>query len=151
MALRHRHRIIPLDRAENRNAHFFQRFLNHRAVGVRTETIQNHAREIDLWIVLPEAHDERRRRLAHRLCVDDKQHGRFQQFRDFRRGTDAVFPAVIEPHHAFDNRHVSARHRADENIGQPLLRYKPCVEIVRRPAAGQRMIARIDVIRADFV
>ena len=135
MALGHDHRIVSLDCAKNRNTEFFQRFFNHRPVRIGTKAIKDRSGDIDFRIVLLKTEYKGRRRFPHRLCIDDKQDGRLQQFRYLRRGTYAVFPAVVQSHHAFDNRNVRVCHRTHKNIRQPLFRHKPSVQIVRRTTA----------------
>ena len=61
---------------------------------------------------------------------------------------------VEEPHHALDDRDVGERRRrraVQEQRDDPLLADQPGVEVAAGPAGRQRVIGRVDVVRADLV
>ncbi|SKZ48581.1 Uncharacterised protein [Mycobacteroides abscessus subsp. abscessus] len=92
--------------------------------------------------------------------VDDKNDRRVQQCCDVRGGAradrvrvgDVVSgdPAVEEPHDAFDHRYVgvetSGREQRPDQVGSDQVG----VEVATDTSRGDRVIAGIDVVGADF-
>ena len=60
-------------------------------------------------------------------------------------------PAVVQPHHAFDDRDVGPGGAVEQQRHDPVLPDQVRVEVAARTAGGERVVARVDVVRTDLV
>lgn len=82
----------------------------------------------------------------HRAAGEGGQVGR-------RREAAGADPAVEEPHDAFDDRHVGEVGRlgaVEEQGNDEFLGGQPGIEVATGAAGGERVIAGVDVVRADL-
>ena len=117
---------------------------------LRAQTVEDDTGQIDLRVIIAEPLGNRRSRGPHGLDIKHEDHRRLQQLRDFCRRADALTPAIIESHDALYDRNISSLRLRRKKLRQGRARHKPAVEVMRRPAAGHRMIAGVDIIRADL-
>src|SRR5207248_199113 len=91
-------------------------------------------------------------RASLRSRVDHEDHRRVDQVRDVRgrRELAATYGAVVEAHDAFDDSEVCATRSVGEQVADPLLPDEERIEVAARPTRRERVIAGVDVIRADL-
>ena len=88
--------------------------------------------------------------------VDDEDHRRTQQGGDVRRGTcgpprhRAMDASVKQTHHALDDRDVGSRTPVPVQRTDQFLADQHRVEVAARPTGRQRVVAGVDVVRADL-
>jgi hypothetical protein len=69
-----------------------------------------------------------------------------------RRGEPvAADLAVVEAHHALDDRDVGVLGAMQEQRHEPFLTHEVRVEVATRPSGGEGVIARVDVVGPHFV
>ena len=150
VALRHLERVIAVQRAEHTDARILHGAADHLLVRRGAEAVEDDAGEVDLVVVVAESLRDGRGRRAHRLDIEYEHDRRLEQLGDGSRRAYALAAAVIEAHDALDDGDIRAVHRLGEELRQDLLRHEPAVEVVSGPAAGHRVVARVDVVGADL-
>ena len=123
------------------------RLTDHLLMRLTAKTVEEHSREIQCAVIGAETVCRRRRRCTNRLCINDEEDGGAQCLRNRSSRADAAPSAVIEPHDTLDDGDIRTRTFACENLRQPILGNKPCVQIMSRTAARELVIAKIDIVR----
>ena len=107
-----------------------------------------------------EAGRDRPGRPAHRRGVDDQHDRRAEQAGDVRGRAEARIPgafpgarvrSVEQAHHALDDGDVRATGTVREQRDDPVRAAQERVQVPGRPPGGQRVVAGVDVVRADLV
>ena len=121
-------------------------------VPVTADPVEDHGREAERGIEPLEAEDDRPRAPRQRPGVHHEHHRRAQPFRDLRgRAVLALSVEAVEAaHHALHQRQIGAGRLAGDRLADVVARAHPAVEVVRGPAAHDRVEARIDEVGADF-
>ena len=152
MALRSRHAVVAAQRPDDRHAERLDRLAQEQLVVVGADLVDDDAGDLDVGVEGPVAVHDRGRAARHRGGVEDEQHGRAEQLRHVRRGGQlaAARGAVEEPHDALDHRDVGAGGAVQRQRRHQLRAGEERVEVAARPARRERVVARVDVVRADL-
>jgi hypothetical protein len=123
-----------------------------RGMAIAGDAVRHRAGEADVRIEQLVSQDERAGAAGHRGGVEGEDDQGVQQLRHVRRGREIRVGrrAVVQPHHALDDRDIGVPGGARKAFPQPVLTHHPDIERPGRAAAGGAVIAGIEVVRADF-
>ena len=144
------------DHAQDRNARGAGRVAEQALMVRRTDLVEDHAADAGPLIPRRETVQQGGGRRADPGRVDHQHDGRAEQPRDVRgrREVPAAGRAVEQAHHALDDRDVG-RGRGAGPVGEHrhdlVLADQPRVEVAARASGRQRVVAGVDVVRADLV
>ena len=117
-------------------------------------TIQYHAGDIDIVSVAGTTECHGRSRLGLAGGVEHEHHRppekRSQVGGCARSGLATRHSAVEQPHHAFGDGNVRACRRAGRHCPYQILSHRPAVQIETRPAGGDLVKGRIDIVRTTL-
>jgi hypothetical protein len=119
-------------------------------VRAAADPVADDARELERRVERGEAPRQRGDAARHPGGVAD-QHGRRGEPPGDLGGRALIAGrrhAIVEAHHALDQRDVGAARRAGERRGDRLATHHPAVEVVARGTGGARVVGRVQVVRA---
>ena len=151
VALRQRDRFLANERAQHRQA---RRILNRPRHQLRvahaTGAVQNDARHAHLRVKVAQPRDECGGGAGHRLHIKHNHDWRGGQASDVGAAARVIVArvAVEKAHHALDQRKVGPGAAARKHAGDLRGRHEPSIKIVARSPRRQRVIARVNVVRA---
>jgi hypothetical protein len=142
--------VVPAERAENRYPDRCDRLSQHGLMAVGRDPVEHDGGQVNCRVEGREAVDDGGDRAGHGFGVDYQEHRCVQEAGDVRGGRGrAVRSAVEQAHDPLDHQHVGALRTSGEwSDGGGAA--EPGVEVARRSAAGEGVVAGVDEVGAHL-
>jgi hypothetical protein len=148
---RHGQRVPAGQRAQHRQPDLVRGGAQHGLVPVAADLVQHHAGDPHVRVERAEPVQQRGQAAGLPAAVHHQQHRGPQQRRDLRGGPGAVGqPPVEQPHHALDHGQLGAGRAVPGQRADPVGADQHRVQVPPGPPGGQRVVAGVDVVRADL-
>ena len=143
--------VVPAERAENRYPDRCDRLSQHGLVAVGRDPVEHDGGQANRRVEGREAVDDGGDGAGHGLRVDDQEHRGVEEAGDVRGGRGrAVRSAVEQAHDPLDDQHVGALPGTGGEWSDGGGAAEPGIEVARRSAAGEGVVAGVDEVGADL-